>query len=373
MIPAGPSSRVYFREKGSAPSESQLFGTSPRLRRPFANYLSLLLAAVLIAGCGVISGNNAPNGGTGTSETSPPANLAAIKISQFATLRQVEAAVRRAQNAKTPPSHVAPSLEVLADNGDFGDSQSQVCPSVTVNISSVNTNDCIFGDTQSHKTIVLTGDSRAQMWFNAIDAIATASKYRLVFLAKSGCPVPLATYRINSNGSLTNSPWIACSAWHKFIASTINSLAPQLVIVSSSASLDLAAPAHVATPMEETSDMLSFLHTLPSSAKIVVIGGFPQPGATLSPTLCLSKNSGDIGKCSYKPSQDVLQANAAIKNAARDAGVKYVNQKPWLCRAVCPAVIADIIPYTIDGFHIDNTYAQYLTGVLWASLKPDLK
>jgi hypothetical protein len=210
------------------------------------------------------------------------------------------------------------------------------------------------------------------MWFNAINAIAVTSKYRLVFLAKSGCPVPLADYETNNDGNLTNAPWTACSDWHKFVLATIKSLAPRLVIVSSSAEMDLAAPAHVASAAEETADTLAFLRRLPSSAKVVVLGGFPQPGATVSPTLCLSRNSGDIAKCAYEPSPFVRQINAAFRQAAREAHVGYVNQEPWLCGAVCPAVIADIIPYTIDGYHIDSIYAQYLTGVLWSSLKRDL-
>ena len=40
---------------------------------------------------------------------------------------------------------------------------------------------------------------------------------------------------------------------------------------------------------------------------------------------------------------------------------------------MCPAVIARIIPYTIDSYHIDGTYCHYLTGVLWEALAPDLR
>lgn len=356
--------RSLRRRDLGAESCSANASRSRRLRS--ARKLGLLLAIAPLAGCGLISGSSA-SGGQPTS-TAP----AAIKLSQFATLRQVKLAVRAAENITTPPSGVEPSLQVLANYGDFGDTDSYTCPGVAVNMSSVDVNDCIFGDVNAARTMVLVGDSRAQMWFNVIDAIATASKYRLVFLAKSGCPVPLATYETNNDGTLTNAPWTACSGWHKFIIATIRSLHPRLVIVSSAAALDLAAPAHVASAAEETADTLAFLRRLPASAKVVVLGGFPQPGATVSPTLCLSRNSSDIAKCSYEPSPYVRQINSALRKAAREDHADYINQEPWLCGKVCPAVIADIIPYTIDGFHIDNTYAQYLTGVLWSSLERDL-
>ena len=347
-----------------------LAATARNCRQLIAHRLGFLLAIASLAGCGIISGSNASQGGSGKPTTAPAP--VAMKLSQFATLGQVKLAVTTL-NITTPPSKTEPSLQILANGGDFGASGSiPSCPDVTVGMSSVNLNDCTFGDLNATKTMVLTGDSRAQMWFNAVNAIATANEYRLVYLAKSGCPVPTATYEINNNGSMTNTPWTACSNWHKFIAATIKSLAPQLVIVSSSAVMDLAAPAHVASPTEETADMLSFLHELRSSAKVVVLGGFPQPGAALSPTLCLSRNPGDIAKCAYEPSPFVSQINSAIRQAARDAHVGYINQEPWLCKAVCPAVIANIIPYTVDGYHIDNTYTNFLTGVLWSSLKHDL-
>lgn len=365
MIPILRAPSTFLRKRGPA-SWPRMAVTARSCQQLAAHRVGLALAMAFLTGCGVISGSNTSNGDS--AESAP----IAITLSQFATLKQVELAVKRAENTTAPPSDVEPSLQVLANNGDFGDSESQSCPGVTVNMSSVDVNDCIFGDVSATKTMVLTGDSRAQMWFNAINAIATASKYRLVFLAKSGCPVPLASYQINNDGSLTNAPWAACSSWHKFVAATIASLAPRLIIVSSSAEMDLAAPAHDASPSEETADMLAFLRTLPSSAKVVVLGGFPQPGATLSPTLCLSRNPGDIAKCAFEPSPFVRQINSAIRQAARTARVAYINQEPWLCGKVCPAVIANIIPYTVDGYHIDNNYTQYLSGVLWSSLKRDL-
>jgi hypothetical protein len=358
-------------QRDLASSRLRLSAAFRSCRQLTAYKIGPLLAITLLAGCGVLSGNHTSSGGTG--KPIKPTAQAVISSSQFATLKQVKLAVSRAGSMTALSSNVEPSLQTLASGGDFGDSQSSACPDVAVSMSSVNVNDCIFGDVNSTKTIVLTGDSRAQMWFNAIDAIATASKYRLVFLAKSGCPVPLATYEINDlHGPLINAPWKACSNWHKFIATAIRSLAPRLVIVSSTAEMDLADPARGASPREETADMLAFLHTLPPSAKVVVMGGFPEPGATLSPTLCLSRNPDAVGKCAYEPSRYVRQIDSAIRQAVREAGVGYVNEEPWLCGNICPAVIANIIPYTIDGYHIDGTYAQYLTGVLWASLKADL-
>ena len=60
--------------------------------------------------------------------------------------------------------------------------------------------------------------------------------------------------------------------------------------------------------------------------------------------------------------------NQAVQAAARTDGAGFINQTQWLCGSTCPAVIDNIVPYTIVGYRIDNTYSLHLTGVLWAAL-----
>ena len=57
---------------------------------------------------------------------------------------------------------------------------------------------------------------------------------KLVLLAKTGCPSPPGNYPLNNNGNLTATRWPACTAWDRFVASTIKSLKPSLVIISCS-------------------------------------------------------------------------------------------------------------------------------------------
>jgi hypothetical protein len=296
-----------------------------------------------------------------------------VRISQFANAATVEAAVRAAEKTVQPPAHVQPSLGALANGSDFGDELATDCWGPGVNESRVNVKACTFGDTRARRTMVLTGDSRAQMWFDVIDSIAIASHLKLVFLAKSGCPSAIGTFRLNNNGALSGSPWPACTSWHRFVISTIGSLRPQIVITASAEDLLLtstessgAAPANV-----EEAALTAFLKAIPAGTKRIVLGGFPTPGAA-SPTLCLSKNPTAVNKCAFKPNAEVIAENAAVRTASERDHALYIDQEPWLCASDCPAIIAGIIPYTIDGYHMDGTYAHYLTGVLWASLGPDL-
>jgi len=289
-------------------------------------------------------------------------------ISHYATLSQVTSQILAATKTTKAPASVRPSISTLADGGDFGMQNAGHCPSPGTNTASVNVNDCTFGDKSSKETLVLTGDSRAQMWLDAFKTVATGAHFKLVFLAKEGCPSPLATYRINNDGSFSNSPWTACTKWHSFVIKTINALRPQIVVVSSEENLALADPVTYALPAAAEQDMLAFLKALPAASKTVVLGGFPEPGSANSPTLCLSKGPASLLSCSFTPSQDVDLGNGAAQSAAAADNAGFINQTPWLCAATCPAVIDGIIPYTIDGYHIDNTYTLHLIGVLWAAL-----
>jgi hypothetical protein len=291
-------------------------------------------------------------------------------LSKYATVAQVEAAVASAQGLKAAPAKVEPNIETLANGGGFGNDMATTCPAPSVNASSVNVKNCTFGVPSSKRTLVLTGDSRAQMWFDAFDIIAKAEDLKLVFLAKSGCPAPIATYQLDNHGTFSNSAWPACSHWHTFVEKTIAKLNPAYVVVSTEESLPLANPLHYALPAEIQADMVAFLKALPPTSKAVVLGGFPEPGSAASPTLCLSKGPSVIDSCNFTPSKDVDINNGALQSAAAAAGATFINQTPWLCATTCPSVISGIIPYTVDGYHIDATYTKYLIGALWQSLEP---
>jgi hypothetical protein len=297
----------------------------------------------------------------------------AKQMSSYPSLSKVHAAILAAEKATTPPSHVTPTISALAAEDDWGgDLQAESsCPTLGVSAATFNLSQCAFGDTKSTTVVALVGDSRAQMWLDTFNTLGVAEHFKLVLIAKSGCPVPIGTYETNNdNGTVSAAPWAACTTFHSFLASSLASLHPSVIVISSNYQLDLADPPHLAKPAEVAADMAGFLKTLPAASTKVVLGSFPQPAPTASPTLCLSKGPKKTNSCNFVPSSAVVAENAASQSAAKAAGAHFINQTPWFCAATCPSIIASIIPYTIDGYHADKTYLNYLTGVLWGSLKP---
>jgi hypothetical protein len=310
---------------------------------------------------------------TSASASAQTRSSASVKsVSGYATLAQVRAAIKSAQHLSAPPAHVTPSLSALASLSDWGgDLQTNSsCPSLDVNAATFDIANCTFGDKTATTTVALVGDSRAQMWLDTFNNLGLSQHFKLVFMAKNGCPVPLGAYQTNNNGTVSKSTWSACTSFHSFVASTLKSLNPTAIVVSSNYELELANPPHLASAKEVQQDTAKFLASLPKSSKTVLLGGFPQPADTANPTLCLSKGPKQIDSCNFVPSRTVDAENAAAQSAAKAADVAFINQTPWFCAATCPPIVASIIPYTIDAYHGDKTYLNYLTGVLWSSLKP---
>jgi hypothetical protein len=206
------------------------------------------------------------------------------------------------------------------------------------------------------------------MYLGTFDALGKREHFKVFFIAKDGCPAPLADYLTNNGGTLGNSSWTACTKFHAFEIGTLKQMRPHVIVVSSNSELDLANPNHAAGPKEVQTDMAHFLSKLPASSKVIVLGGFPQPAPNANPTLCLTRHPSHISSCAFAPSSVTTSDNTAFARAARSNGDVFLNQTPWFCTHTCPAIIGKYIPYTSDAYHADYTYLQFLMGIIWVSL-----
>ena len=92
---------------------------------------------------------------------------------------------------------------------------------------------CTVVDVPNATRVLLTGDSHAAQWFPAIQSAAHAMNWSFLSLTRSACSMltpslPEPTFR--------NRPYPLCSSWQEMVRSTITSLEPQIIIISSAAS-----------------------------------------------------------------------------------------------------------------------------------------
>jgi SGNH domain-containing protein len=212
---------------------------------------------------------------------------------------------------------------------------------------------CVYGDASASQSVVLYGDSHAEMWLPAILPLLTADKLKLVFIGQRGCPVVLIT---------TPDRFTGCAAPRLIDLSVINAIKPLAVILANRTSYGF-------TRAEWQAGMTATLSALaPSLAKIVVIGDIQVFNASVP--VCLTANPSSVQKCAVSnPNTKLPGQQAAERAAARAAGASYINPIPWLCTtARCSPVIGSDIAYW-DAYHLSVTYAKYLARVMGVALQ----
>lgn len=226
---------------------------------------------------------------------------------------------------------------------------------------------CIFGDPHGARTMVLFGDSHAQMWFPGFDALAKRRHWRLAYLGKSSCGVPALHYF----DSTRKRPFTECDQWKSYAIARIRSLHPALIVVTSEYLTPEDANQKPIPPSAWSVGLAKTLRLLRApGVKRVVLGDIPY--LPQSAPDCLAAHQNDIQACSA-PASKAVQADhdAAEQKAAKETGVKYISVVPWFCSATCTAVVGRTAVY-FDAFHISQTYATYLSGALESVLSPSM-
>ena len=234
-------------------------------------------------------------------------------------------------------------------------------------------NQCVHGDSGSSTTVVLYGDSQAEQWFPALEAIGQRRRWRLVSLSLYGCTsldFPVA-YEQEKH----------CPQWRAAVLDRIHKERPTLVVLSNMArrvALDkgkvlvLSHPEEHAAVMEVWADTLArTIRNLQASAQgISIIGETTLPGENIPE--CLSAHPDDFSACARPagstPSEFIRQGSAIAANE----GAHYVDPTPWICPGgSCPAVFGNMLVYS-DTTHLAQPFVLSLADRLEASLEPAL-
>jgi hypothetical protein len=232
---------------------------------------------------------------------------------------------------------------------------------------------CDFGDVNSNQTMVLYGDSHAEMWFDAFDEIATQIGWKLVVLAKPYCPPAEVTIK----SPITSGPYSQCSQWQNFAVARIRSLHPAVVVITGEfedAVINSQSPSAGDGPEQWQAGEEKALEAIGMAGSEDVVLGNIADLKTSGPT-CLARHPSDVQACSLSLAKaetywslyyDAEQAAAAAE------GAYYINVLPWLCSTICSPVIGNFDVY-FNEFHITSTYAAYLSQILHDALAPAIK
>ena len=246
------------------------------------------------------------------------------------------------------PSDLTPSLQDAPS--DWGASRGACQPTV----SQVSVPRCVFGDPQGKQTMVLFGDSHAQMWFRSMEAIAAKAHWRLVLLGKGYC---MANQYPPPNR--LNIVQQTCRRWQTFAYRRIKSLDPNLVVITQEVQSGPGGKRYTAAQwkqaLERTISELSSPRT-----KFIVLGNIPH--FKFSPPDCLAEHRDNVQDCSEKlPVHNGF--DKAEDRAVTAMGGRYIDVKPWFCATTCSTVIGHYEVY-LNQLHITETYSLFLERAL---------
>ena len=211
-----------------------------------------------------------------------------------------------------------------------------------------SSNDCVYGDLTSDKTIILFGDSHAAQWFEPLNSIATRDGYKLISLTKSACPA-FELPRV-SKGSYKKEE---CATWQENSINRIKELTPEFVIISTFSHYNLYDKNSQKENYYVSGQRDLFNKLSDYSQNLIYLSDTPKPIKDIPN--CLSNKS--LSSCNE------------IKRSSNKVYEGYLKIDPyqWFCKDGCDAINNDYVVYR-DASHISIDAAIAATDELRDSL-----
>ncbi|HJQ04999.1 MAG TPA: SGNH hydrolase domain-containing protein, partial [Nocardioides sp.] len=228
---------------------------------------------------------------------------------------------------------------------------------------------CVFGRPHGRVHIAMLGNSHADQWLPALQAIAGADELRVVTRVASRCaaantrqvlPTALASER--------------CQRWVQEAVHETARSHPDLVVMSdriSSVSRD-----HPLSPAEYRAYVAGYRWTLRTLAdagvRVLVVRDTPTPGDVDVPE-CVAENEDDPSRCDGVRSSWVLpDPTMDVVRQMHDDLITSVDLNDHICGPErCTVITGGVITY-VDASHISATYSRTLGPYLGAAIKAAL-
>ncbi len=213
---------------------------------------------------------------------------------------------------------------------------------------------CALGATASRRTIVLFGDSHAQMWLLTILQLAQQDGSVIRPLVKSGC----APYTWVSQYAPA-----ACRAWYHWAVGRAQAIHPAVLLIGGSYGgvQGLSADA-------EQNGIVDLATAMKRHAQRVVLIA-DDDAIDRQPVDCLLAPGATMATCTVRRTQADFQLNDDLARAARFDGFAVIATRGWFCyQYECPMVVGQTIVYR-DLAHITRTYALDLYAPFRAAFR----
>ena len=232
---------------------------------------------------------------------------------------------------------------------------------------------CSWGPTHPHRTIVLFGDSHAEMWAAAMEPAVVSAGDRFSLVAFPGCgPASMIQWVGKLDG--THSYSTSCGPWRRHAIAAIAALHPAAVFMAERTAGIWASPTQLMSDAQVDRGLeLTVAALRPLKAIIGIVGDNPAfAWPEFSPSQCVATHRHNVSVCATAVRKtDAWRTHVSAERAvATREHLFFIDPVPWLCSATtCSPVIGNLLAYS-DWSHVSATYAYYLSGVMNKALRP---
>jgi len=220
--------------------------------------------------------------------------------------------------------------------------------------------------TPRHKTLVVLGDSHADMWDSSLFAMAAKDRWDVVSVSKLSCtPAVLYADAASPDGPGTLAE---CHAWYRWALRTIARLHPNTIFISFHYNGDRG---NVAMKAENgISSLTDWAKTV--ARHVVLMADVPNLQSLPQPVDCLQESGATLRTCTGTWSGSSLDLSRTIEARARLQHVGVIDPLGWFCyRGLCPQAIGETIAFK-DTDHVTQTYATALSPPFRAAFRAAL-
>jgi hypothetical protein len=213
---------------------------------------------------------------------------------------------------------------------------------------------CKFGDRSADTTVVLFGDSHATQWLPALSMAGKREGWRVVLIAKTGCP----SVDVLPRGQVELDEGYSCAAWRDRAVRWIRIHRPAMVIIS-----NLRAYPGEELKASWPGGLQRTLQRLPRRTRAVVLADTPR--LRNLPVPCLARNLGNIAAC-VTDRADALNRDhdRSEQEVATAAGAAFINLSWKVCPYdPCPLIIGRTLLWR-DNAHITARFARQLAPAM---------
>jgi len=271
------------------------------------------------------------------------------------SLPGVVAAVKAARRgAKLPTPLTPPVSQLLKEAYQFPSG----CPAAE---NQTTSDICRLGDTSATNTIVLFGDSHAQMWMPTLLTMSQADSWVLIPIVKSGCVV--STWTGKGFPGTPGATVTACHAWYRWAVQQAKALQPDVTLITG-----CCGGAGGSTAVAMKNAYASTAAALKGVSKNVIVVA-DDDGVSKQPVDCLLAKHATMTTCTTTQTSATYAFNDDLVRLAKSRGFGLLKTRSWFCyQSQCPMVVGHTIVYRDTG-HITQAYAIELVAPYRAAFR----